>query len=71
MFFAERSLDRSMIYKLQFHQNSSRKITKVLVYELSCRLVALDYDSNSLTYKTDRPSLFLFGEDQKVRLIEK
>ena len=70
VFFAERSLDRSLIYKLEFHANSSRKLTKVLVYELNSRLVAIDFASNSLTYKTERPSLFLLGEDQKVHFLE-
>ena len=63
VFFAERSLDRSLIYKLEFHANSSRKLTKALVYELNSRLVAIDFNSNSLTYKTARPGLHLLGED--------
>ena len=32
--------------------------------------MAIDCDSNSDTYKTNRPSLFLFGEDQKLHLIK-
>ena len=70
VFYAEKSLDRSLIYKFEFHQNSSRKLTKNLVYELNSRLVAMDYDSNSDSFKTNRPSLFLLGEDQKLHLIK-
>ena len=70
VFFAEKNLDRSLIYKLEFHTNSSRKLTKTMVYELTCKIIAMDYDSNSLTYKTERPSLYLLGEDQQVHKVE-
>ena len=63
VFFGERSFDRSLVFKFQFHKNSARKLTKVLVYELNSRLIALDYDCNSLVYKTKKPSLYLLGEN--------
>lgn len=63
IFYAENSLDRSQIFKFEFHQNSSKKLTRTLVYEMNSRLVAIDSDSNSDTYKTGRPSLFLLGDD--------
>ena len=42
----------------------------MLVYELNSRLIALDYDCNSIVYKTKKPSLYLLGENQQVHLIE-
>ena len=46
VFYAEKELGRTKIYKFEFHQHASRKLTKSLVYEMNSRLVALDINSS-------------------------
>lgn len=63
VFFAEINLDRSSIYKLEFHQKSQKRITKTHVYELNSRLVAMERDGEMASFINNKPSIFLFGED--------
>ena len=61
VFFAQKNIDRSTIQKLEFHQKSTKKVTKTQVYHLNSRLVAMERDDDPIHFQDNIPSIFLLG----------